>query len=214
MFKERTNTQVESRVRFKVQDLIDKFEKDWKHEIFFLRRNEVDSDGFQKKYVPKGSKLAQQDSYPNQKGAGGKGRPRKNSKLGEEQKKQGAQGSKAANAETGTKAKSMYHLFQSLAPEVSEENKAEESLSEDEEFNRLVDRRMSVNIDNVIEVDFERYNQHKPSQQMKLKIRNLAMEYLQGLDQEHASEEFTDICQKHDTKPFIVIGLIIKYAFS
>jgi len=46
MFKERTNTQIESRVRFKIQDLIDKFEKDWKHEIFFLRRNETDSDGF------------------------------------------------------------------------------------------------------------------------------------------------------------------------
>jgi len=46
MFKERTNTQIESRVRFKIQDLIDKFEREWKHEIFFLRRNEIDSDGF------------------------------------------------------------------------------------------------------------------------------------------------------------------------
>lgn len=45
-------------MRFKVQDLIDRFEKDWKHEIFYHRRNDVDSDGFQKKYVPKGSKLA------------------------------------------------------------------------------------------------------------------------------------------------------------
>jgi len=47
-------------VRFKIQDLIDKFDKDWKHEIFFARRNESDSDSFQKKYVPKGSKLAQE----------------------------------------------------------------------------------------------------------------------------------------------------------
>jgi len=60
MIKERTNTQIESRVRFKIQDLIDKFDKDWKHEIFFARRNESDSDSFQKKYVPKGSKLAQE----------------------------------------------------------------------------------------------------------------------------------------------------------
>ena len=58
MFRERTNTQVESRVRFKIQDLIDAFERDWKHEIFLLKRNEDDNDGFQKKYVPKGSKLA------------------------------------------------------------------------------------------------------------------------------------------------------------
>lgn len=59
MFKERTNNGIESRIRFKIQDLIDKFERDWKHEIFFLRKNETDSEGFQKKYVPKGSKLAQ-----------------------------------------------------------------------------------------------------------------------------------------------------------
>lgn len=81
MFKERTNTQVESRVRFKIQDLIDKFERDWKHEIFFLRRNETDSDGFQKKYVPKGSKLAQ-EAQAMAKVTGGKGgRSRKNSKV-------------------------------------------------------------------------------------------------------------------------------------
>ena len=59
MFKERHNTQVESRVRFKIQDLMDAFERDWKHEIFYVRRHETDSDGFQKKYVPKGNKEAQ-----------------------------------------------------------------------------------------------------------------------------------------------------------
>ena len=58
MFRERTNTQVESRVRFKIQDLIDAFERDWKHEIFLLKRSEDDNDSFKKKYVPKGSKLA------------------------------------------------------------------------------------------------------------------------------------------------------------
>lgn len=60
MFRERTNTQVESRVRFKIQDLIDSFERDWKHEIFLCKRSEGDNDSFKKKYVPKGSKLAAQ----------------------------------------------------------------------------------------------------------------------------------------------------------
>ena len=60
MIKERYNSKVETRVRFKIQDLIDKFESEWKHEIFFLRRKETDSEGFQKRYVPKGSKLAQE----------------------------------------------------------------------------------------------------------------------------------------------------------
>lgn len=51
----------------------------------------------------------------------------------------------------------MYHLFQSLAPDASEEGKAEESQSEDEDVNKLVDRRQSMNIDNVMGLDFERY---------------------------------------------------------
>ena len=49
---------IDSRVRFQIQDLIDDYEKDWKHEIFYMRRTETDGEGFQKKYVPKGSKLA------------------------------------------------------------------------------------------------------------------------------------------------------------
>lgn len=108
----------------------------------------------------------------------------------------------------------MYHLLQSLAPDASEEGKAEESHSEDEDFNKLVDRRQSMNIDNVIGLDFERYNKMKPSQQVKMKIKNLAMEFLHSLDKEHASEEFTAICAETDTKTFTVAGYILNSAFS
>jgi len=46
-----------------------------------------------------------------------------------------------------------------LAPDdETEEKKLGDSLSEDEEANRLVERRASINIDNVIGLDFERYN--------------------------------------------------------
>ena len=87
---------MESRVRFKIQDLIDKFERDWKHEIFFLRRNEIDSEGFQKKYVPKGSKLAQEaQAFAKGNGNGKKGRSRKNSKVSEQEAKRN--GSTAAS---------------------------------------------------------------------------------------------------------------------
>ena len=167
MFKERTNTQVESRVRFKIQDLIDKFEKDWKHEIFFLRRNETDSDGFQKKYVPKGSKLAQ-EAQAMAKQAPGKGtRSRKNSKVATtyvEKKPQGAAAASKSQVLAEGKPKSMYHLLSSLAPDQNDENNKEESLSEDEDAAKLVDRRASINIDNVIGFDFEHYNKMKPSQ--------------------------------------------------
>ena len=58
----------------------------------------------------------------------------------------------------------MYHLLKSLAPDASEEGKQEESLSEDEDVIKLVDRRTSLNIDNVMGLDFEHYNKIKPSQ--------------------------------------------------
>lgn len=53
-------------------------------------------------------------------------------------------------------------------------------MSEDEDAAKLVDRRASINIDNVIGFDFEHYTKMKPSQQIKLKIKNLVMEYVQG----------------------------------
>jgi hypothetical protein len=65
--------------------LIDKFERDWKHEIFFLRRKETDSEGFQKKYVPKGSKLAQEAQALVKGPLGKKGGSRKNSKVSEKE---------------------------------------------------------------------------------------------------------------------------------
>ena len=103
----------------------------------------------------------------------------------------------------------MYALFQSLAPDASEDGKAEESLSEDDEVNKLVDRRQSINIDNVIGLDFEHYNKIKPAQHIKLKIKNLVLEFMQSLDKEHASEEFTHICSQTNTKPFMVAGYIL-----
>ena len=52
----------------------------------------------------------------------------------------------------------MYHLLSSLAPDQNDENNKEESLSEDEDAAKLVDRRASINIDNVIGFDIEHYN--------------------------------------------------------
>ena len=51
-------------------------------------------------------------------------------------------------------------------------------MSEDEDASKLVDRRTSINIENVLNVDFEHYNKIKPPQPIKLKIKNLVMEFL------------------------------------
>jgi len=57
----------------------------------------------------------------------------------------------------------MYQLLQSLAADDNIDGRQEESLSEDEDASKLVDRRTSINIDNVIGLDFEHYNKMKPS---------------------------------------------------
>ena len=217
MIKERTNPHVESRIRFKIQDLIDKFDGDWKHEIFFARRKMSDSDSFQKKYVPKGSKLAQEMQAVEK--TKGKGRSRKNSKVNQSEKKQGAnsgqgKNSKGAGAGEAGKNKGMYQLLQSLAADDNPTGRPEESLSEDEDAIKLVDRRTSINIDNVIGIDFEHYNKMKPSQQIKLKIKNMVEEFVQGGDLEAATLDFADICQETETQPFMVAAYILNIAFS
>lgn len=66
-------------------------------------------------------------------------------------------GQAASGGDSGAKPKSMYQLLSSLAPDATDNNR-EESLSEDEDAAKLVDRRTSINIDNVIGFDFEHYN--------------------------------------------------------
>ncbi len=58
----------------------------------------------------------------------------------------------------------------------------------------MVERRTSLNIDNVIGLDFENYNKMKPTQQIKLKIKNLVNEFVHVDDKEVASADFEDIC--------------------
>ena len=172
-----------------------------------MRKTEVDGDGFQKKYVPKGSKLAQEASIMS-KQAGRRSRGNSNIGLENESKKKQA----AAKKEDVVKKQSMYHIFQSLAPKEDKDN--EESVSEDEDAMRLVDRKISMNQENVVGLDFERYNKTKPSPEIKLKISNLFLEFKESLDKEHAMEEFLGICDETETSRFMVAGHILNYAFS
>lgn len=54
----------------------------------------------------------------------------------------------------------------------------------------------------------------KPTQQIKLKIKNLVTEFFSGADKDHAYEQFDAICQETETKPFMVAGYIFLNAFS
>jgi len=108
----------------------------------------------------------------------------------------------------------MYHLLQKLAPSNEENKAAEESQSDDEDALKFVGRKVSMNTDNVVGLNFEKYNKIKPSNHIKLKIANLFMEFKESLDKQHASEEFLIICQETETKEFMVAGHILNNAFS
>ena len=73
LFKLRQDKSIESRIRFQIQDLIDEYEKAWKHEVAKARAHlPPDNDGFtnhtQKQYVPKDSIITREDGGKGQKG--------------------------------------------------------------------------------------------------------------------------------------------------
>jgi hypothetical protein len=70
---------------------------------------------------------------------------------------------------------SMYMLLNGLKPD--EEVKVAESHSDDEDAIKLVDRKISLNQTNVVGLDFEKYNDLKPTPEIKRKITNLCLEY-------------------------------------
>ncbi len=81
----------------------------------------------------------------------------------------------------------MYNLLQGLKPEEPD------SHSDDEDAMKLVDRKISMNMQNVIGLNLEKYNDLKPSKEVKRMITNLFMEYNESMDVEHCANEFLDI---------------------
>ena len=108
----------------------------------------------------------------------------------------------------------MYHLLSKLAPSNEERKEAEDSHSDDEDALKIVSRKASMNVNNVVGLNFEKYNEIKPSRVIKLKIANLFMEFKESQDKQHASEEFLAICQETETKEFMVAGHILNNGFS
>lgn len=71
-----------------------------------------------------------------------------------------------------------------------------------------------MNQENVVGLDFERYNKIKPSPEIKRKIANLFLEFKESKDKKHAMEEFLDICDQTETSRFMVAGHILNNALS
>lgn len=79
---------------------------------------------------------------------------------------------------------------------------------------KLVERKMSLNRTNVIGLNLERYNDLKPSKDVKRMITNLFMEYNESQDVEHCASEFLDIQQKTSLQTFVFLGYLLNNAFA
>lgn len=112
------------------------------------------------------------------------------------------------------KPKSIFNLLSSLKPEAEEPASDEESQSDDEATQKLMGRKISMNRINVVGLNFEQYNDLKPTNAIKLRIHNLFMEYENSSDIDHAAGEFLEICESTGTDKFMSIGYILNNAFS
>lgn len=92
------------------------------------------------------------------------------------------------------KSKSIFNLLSSsLKPGEAADN-SEESQSDDEATAKLVARKISMNRVNAVGLNFEQYNDLKPTAAIKLRIHNLFKEYENSQDIDHAAAEFLEIC--------------------
>jgi hypothetical protein len=108
-------------------------------------------------------------------------------------------------------ANSIYNLLSGLKPG---DNERADSHSEDEDAMKLVDRKISMNQVNVIGLDLEKYNDLKPSKEVKRMITNLFMEYNECGDVEHSVSEFQDIKQRTGLQTFVFLGYLMNNAFA
>lgn len=79
---------------------------------------------------------------------------------------------------------------------------------------KLVDRKISLNRTNVIGLNLERYNDLKPSKEVKRMITNLFLEYNESGDVEHCANEYKDIQQKTGLQTFVFLGYLMNNAFA
>lgn len=196
---------------------MDAYEKDWKFEIYQSRSAQSDADGFQQKYVPKTALLTHDPKKGPQ-----HGRSRKNSRVHDEEKlgfmyvkKQTPEEAAAATKSAPPKSNNMFSLLAGLKPDEENRNADEEqSRSEDEDANKLVDRKISLNKINVTGLDFEKYTDMKPTPEIKRKITNLCLEYYELRDNKHAAEEFVQIVNETGLQRFVFVGYLLNNALS
>ena len=63
-------------------------------------------------------------------------------------------------------------------------------------------------------MNFEKYNNLKPTQEIRRKIANLFLEFQDNKNNEEFKGSFMEICQTTQTKEYIFLGYILNNAYS
>jgi hypothetical protein len=210
LFSFRQDEKLESRIRFRIQDVIDNYNKDWRHIVSEVKSRVQDSEGFKKIYVPKDQIFTEEQVYgaknkshfanDKKKGDGPSGYfYRQKSPKGEKEKEDG-------DKEDGNKkpsANKMANLLSCL--QGNEQNKFighDPEAEEDSDANDVVERRQSLNRFNELGMNLQKYQDIKPSQGVRREILNMFNEYKELEDKKHAMDEFNTICNQYDLEKF------------
>ena len=184
--------------------------------MFFGERKLVDEEGFQYRYVPKetivieknpsgGSSRKGSRKYSNV-SAGSSGKTKEKFVY---VKKQPKQDQTAMQQLLGGLKAVDGHSFD------DGDRRSDEEDSEDEDFRRIMSRKVSMNEQNVIGMNFEKYNREgKPSGEIRRKIGNFVLEYQDTQDKVHAKNSFLEMCQESGVSNFTFVGYILNNTFS
>ena len=222
LFEHRRSEQLSSRIKFKIQDLIDAYNKEWRIIIAETKKRTSDSDGFKQIYVPKDRILTEEHAHRYSKefekrkdGASGyffrakspqAGKREVKEPVGKEEKKENP--NKMASLLSCLKAEDSKTYNQYIGAGASDEEE------EDEEASEIVERRMSVNQYNEAGMNFQRYQEIKPAAGVRREILNMFNEYKELEDKQHAQDELLSICENYSIEKFQFLGYFLSNSLA
>ena len=95
-----------------------------------------------------------------------------------------------------------------------EAGRSSDEASDDEDFGKLVGRRISMNQDNKTGQDFESHLAHGPGEGVLREIQNMFNEYRESENKEQAREELSEICDKHAIPRHQFVGYFLSNSLS
>ena len=197
VFLYRNDKDLTNRTKFKIQDVIDVYNKEWRYDIADAKSKVSDREGFTHIYIPKDSILSEEQVNPS-----------KFHNKSEDEKKASAKGQgyyyrpkspanntelvntlKDKNPEDGEieirkpKQNKMANLLSALKADDDETEykkfvgRGDSITDEDEDASKIVDRRISMNKFNEVGMNFQKYHDIKPDAGVRREILNMFNEY-------------------------------------